>query len=433
MLKRKIYNDLVSWKNTPSHKPLIVRGARQIGKTYVIDLFCKENYENYVNVNFFERPDFATIFEGELTAESIFKRITLFFPKNDFSKGKSVVFLDEIQQCPNARTALKFLNQNPYFDVVCSGSMLGIHYNDVKSYPVGQVDYLDMYSLSFEEFLWANGYSQENILDLKEEYYLAPKPLPEGLHNRFMELFKEFIIVGGMPNVVWQFVNNHDFRQVRILQKAILDDYLDDIAKYADKKEKTKARSCFLSIPRHLSHDYKKFRYSLVEARGTSSKFGGSLMWLYDAGYINFCHNLELIASPLRAYSREDVFKVYMKDTGLLVAMLDEDTPQKIISGDLSLYKGALFENIIADILAKNGRDLYYFEYKSQLELDFIIKLNGKVTAVEVKSSLNVKSKSMKSALENHNVEQGVLLSTRNVEIASENVLRLPLYMAMFL
>jgi predicted AAA+ superfamily ATPase len=252
------------------------------------------------------------------------------------------------------------------------------------------------------------------------------------MHERMMEIFKEYIVVGGMPRVVDEFVNTHNFASVLKIQKAIIDDYSDDITKYADGAEKTKARACFLSIPKHLSKDYKKFQYSIVERGGTARKFGGSLMWLYDAGIINFCHNLSIPELPLEGNAKSDTFKVYMRDTGLLMAMLEEGSQEDIIDGNLGIYKGAIYENIIADIFGKSGKKLYYFEQNSKFEIDFFIRRNKTATAVEVKSADNTKSKSMKTVFIKYGVQHGIKLSIKNVGGADEFD-SLPLYMAMFL
>ena len=228
------------------------------------------------------------IFDGDLDVETLIKQISLRVSGAMLVPGKTLLFLDEIQNCPRARTALKFLTQDKRFDVIASGSLLGINYKDVPSYPVGYVEHLEMHSLDFEEFLWANGVLSASIADIKE-YFDKKETVPTAMHERMLELFKEYIVVGGMPRVVSEFVSTHNFANVLKIQKAVVNDYTDDIAKYAEGAEKAKARACFLSIPKHLSKDYKKFRYSLVESRGTARKFGGSLNWLYDAGIINFC------------------------------------------------------------------------------------------------------------------------------------------------
>ncbi len=431
MLERKIYQDLIKWKNNPNKMCLIIKGARQVGKTYIIDKFAKENYENYIYINFDENENYKKIFDDSLDVDTIIKQISLQISNANLIPKKTVIFLDEIQNCPKARTALKFLAIDKRFDVIASGSMLGINVKEVTSYPVGYVEYLNMYSLDFEEFCWANGVSKASILDIKE-YFLKKQKVPLAMHEKMLNLFKEYIVVGGMPRVVQEFVNTKSFSSVLTIQRAIISDYEDDIAKYAEGTEKLKARECFLSIPKQLAKSYKKFQYGLVSKNGTSRKYEGSLMWLYDAGIINFCYNLSIPELPLEGNAKNDAFKIYMRDTGLLVAMLEDGSQQDIIEGNLGIYKGAIYENIIADILAKKGKKLYYFEHNSQLEIDFFIRYNNKATAIEVKSAENTKSKSLNSVINNWGVEKGIRLSTKNIG-SINNIDYYPLYMAIFL
>jgi len=431
VLQRKIINDLMLWKNNKNKLCLLVKGARQVGKTYIIDEFARANYKNYVRINFDENPAYKAIFDEDLDITTLIKQISLRVPNANLVANETLIFLDEIQNCPRARTALKFFAIDKRFDVIASGSMLGIHYKEVPSYPVGYVDSLEMHSLDFEEFLWANGISKQSIEDLRG-YFTKKDTIPKAIHERMISLFKEYIVVGGMPRVVNEFVTSHNFTNVLRIQKSIISDYTDDIAKYAQGTEKAKARACFLSIPKHLSKDYKKFRYSLIESNGSSRKFGGSLMWLYDAGIINFCYNLAIPELPLEGNAKSDVFKVYMRDTGLLMAMLDEGSAEDIIDGNLGIYKGAIYENIIAEIFAKSGKKLYYFEKDSKIEIDFFIRYNKKITAVEVKSADNTKAKSLNSIIENFGVTYGIKLSTKNFG-STQNIDSIPLYMAMFL
>ena len=431
MLKRKISNDLLTWKKNPDRMCLLVKGARQVGKTFIIRLFAEENYKHFVEINFVENPAFGAIFDGDMDVDTLIKQISLRVPNAELISGETLIFLDEIQLCPRARTALKFLAADKRFDIIASGSMLGINYKDVPSYPVGYVDQLEMHSLDFEEFLWANGIQPNSITDIRE-YFETHEPVPPAMHERMMELFKEYIVIGGMPRVVQEFVTSHNFANAFRLQKGIISDYTDDIGKYAEGAEKTKARACFLSIPKHLSKDYKKFQYSLVEKGGSARKFGGSLMWLYDAGIINFCYNLSTPELPLEGNAQSDAFKVYMRDTGLLMAMLEDGSQEDIIDGNLGIYKGAIYENIIADIFTKAGKKLYYYEKNNQLEIDFFIRRNKTATAVEVKSADNTKSKSLDAVMRYQSVKNGIKLSSKNVGLF-ENVEIFPLYMAMFL
>lgn len=431
MLRRKIEKELYEWKNKEDKMCLVVKGARQVGKTYIIDKFAKENYKNYIYMNFDEMPSYKDIFNGDLDPETIIKQITLNIPNVNLEPHETIIFLDEIQNCPRARTALKFLSIDKRFDVIASGSLLGINYEDVPSFPVGYVENLEMYSLDFEEFLWANGMSEEGIGYLRE-YFEKNEEVPSSTHNKMMNMFKEYIVVGGMPRVVNEYITTHNFSKVLKIQRDIIDNYLDDIAKYAVSSEKAKARECFLSIPKQLAKDYKKFQYALIDEKGSSRKFAGSLMWLYDAGIVNYCYNLRNPELPLEGNSINNQFKIYMNDTGLLVSMLEEGTAKDIINGNLGIYKGAIYENIIADIFNKLGRKLYYFEYRNRLEMDFIIRYKDKVTAIEVKSAENTKAKSMTNIIQNWKVPQGIKLSSKNIS-GNETVMNYPLYMAMFL
>ncbi len=431
MLERKIYQELIAWKKQNNKKCLMIKGARQVGKTYIIEKFCKANYSNYFYINFILNSEYNAIFDGNLDLESIVKKLSLQIPEFDASLKDTIIFLDEIQACPEAITALKTLSKNPYFDVITSGSLLGINYKEVPSYPVGYVDYLQMYSLDFEEFCWASGMTKESIGYLKE-YFENKKIVPEVTHKKMLDLFKEYIVVGGMPEVVNDFIINHDFNRVLKLQRNIINDYKADMIKYASTTAKTKIIDCFLSIPTQLAQVNKKFKYSLVQKNGKSEKYRSSLIWLNDANITNFCYNLSNLEFPLEGNTRLDVFKVYMADTGLLMAMLEDGSQKEIINGNLGIYKGAIFENIIADCFTKLGKKLYYFEYNSTLEIDFIIRYQDTLTAVEVKSADNTKSKSLTSVMTNWHVPQGIKLSTKNIGY-KDNVYNYPLYMVMFL
>lgn len=432
MLKRKIMDKLIDWKNNHEKECLMVLGARQVGKTFIIREFAK-NYDSFFELNFLSNEDYKKIFDGNLDYETIIKNITIRIPDNDIIPGKTLIFLDEIQACPNAITALKFLAENNNIDCIASGSMLGMAYKRATSFPVGYVDRIYMDSLDFEEFCWANGMSEQAIAYLKEDF-INKKSVSESTHERMLELFKEYIIVGGMPKVVSSFVENHHFGLVLKEQRKILNDYRDDIVKYADNTESPKIRACFDSIPAQLAQENKKFKYGLVEKKGTISKYFGSLEWLNDAGIINFCYNLRNPEAPLEGNKNLECFKVYMRDTGLLMAMLDDGSQLEILNGNLGIYKGAIYENVISDILHKLGKNLYYFEYNSTLEIDFFIRYNNIVTAVEVKSADNTKSKSLTSVISNWGVEQGIKLSSKNLGINKDGkILSLPIYMVMFL
>lgn len=432
MLKRKVVSELIDWKNNHKNKCLLVIGARQIGKTFIIREFAKENYDYFYEINFLENEKQKEIFKDDLSVDNIIKEISLRIPTFKVDDGKTLLFLDEIQECPQAITALKFLAQDKRFDCIASGSMLGMAYKRTSSFPVGYIDRIYMNSLDFEEFLWAKGVTDETINYIKE-FYDNKKQVNMFAHNGMLELFREYIVLGGMPEVINEFLASNNFNVALNIQKEILDGYRDDIIKYAPEDEKVKIRACFDSIPVQLAKDNKKFRYNLVQKKADKSKLFNSLEWLYDAGIINFCYNLRNPEAPFEGNKIIDSFKVYMKDTGLLMAMMDEGSQLEIMNGNLGIYKGAIYENIIADVFTKSGKKLYYFEKNSTLEVDFFIRYNNEVTAVEVKSADNTKSKSLNSIMNNYGVKQGIKLSTKNIGYDSNGVLSLPLYMSMFL
>ena len=432
MLRRKAMDKLIEWKNSPNKMTLIVRGARQVGKTYVIKEFAREYYDNYIYINFEENPQFKEIFEDNLSGEEIISQISLRFNNIIIEPKKTLIIFDEIQTCPKAITALKFLTIYNKYDVIASGSLLGVlHKDEPSSYPVGYVEYLDMYSLDFEEFCWANGINDTGIQFVKK-YYDERRPVPSATHNQFIDLFKLYIIVGGMPKVVNEYITSKNFQNVFKLQNDIIEDYKADIIKYAAQGEKNKIRECFNSIPIQLAKENKKFQYKLANKNATTRNYGDALAWLVDARVVNRCYNLKSLEKPLIGYINLDCFKIYMADTGLFVSMLGNDAAIDIMNGNLGIYKGAIYENVIADLLNKKGMKLYYFNYRSSLELDFIVIYNHEITALEVKSADNTKSKSLKSAIENWNIPMGIKLSTKNISV-NNNIINYPIYMVMFL
>jgi predicted AAA+ superfamily ATPase len=336
-----------------------------------------------------------------------------------------------VQSCPNARTALKFFTEDGRFDVIATGSLLGIRYKEESSLPVGYVDRLEMHSLDFEEYLWARGYTTEAV-EMLASYVGQTDPVPEAVHETMMGLFREHIVVGGMPKAVQTFVDTHNFAEVLRVQRGILEDYRDDIAKYAEGVEKAKARACFDSIPRQLARDYKKFSYAVVEHNAGARKYAGSLQWLYDAGVINFCHNLEAISLPLEGSAIDNNFKVYLRDTGLLVAMLEDGSQADIFNGNLGIYKGAVYENIVGDVFAKQGRRLYFYGEGAHFEIDFVIRQGGAAVPVEVKSSQNRRAKSLKSILDRGLADRAIKLSPAN-RGTSGAIDTYPLYLAPFI
>ena len=436
MLKRKIENDLLDWKKNKKRKPLIIKGCRQCGKTSSVLKFASENYENVVYLNFFENPNYADIFSGSLEVDRLTMMMSALLGREaKFVPGKTVIVLDEIQECPEARTALKFFGTDGRYDVIATGSLLGVkgYGKEPRSVPVGFEQVIDMRPLDFEEFLWANGFDQP-LIDELTKYLEEKKPVPVALHNRCRELILQYTVVGGMPEVVQLFVETKQMNLVQQLQRDIVRSYEDDMVKYAGTKDKALIKECFESIPRQLAKENKKYQYSLVKKGGTASRFAGCLQWIEDAGIIKRCHNLTQTQLPLDGNAMNDVFKVYMADTGLFLSMLEEGTQFDVLNGNLLGYKGAIFENLLADIFSKMGRNLYYFRKDSGLEIDFIIRYKGKCTPVEVKANQG-NAKSLKTVMKNreiYHVETAVKLGDYNVG-EDGNVLTLPLYMGFLL
>ena len=436
MLKRKIEQSLLEWKNTPNHNPLIIKGCRQCGKTFSVMNFAKMNYKNVVYLNFFENPDYASVFSGSLEIDNIVMMLSaLLGSAAIFEEGETVLVLDEIQDCPEARTALKFFQIDGRYDVIGTGSLLGVkgYGKEPRSIPVGFETVMDMYPLDFEEFLWANGISAP-IIEMLNKSLDAEKPVPEALHNRMKQLLLQYAVVGGMPDVVQTFVVTKQMDEVLRIQRDIVRSYEDDMVKYAEKKNKSRIKECFQSIPKQLSKENKKFQYSVVKKGSTASKYIGSLQWIEDAGIISRCYNLSITELPLDGNAEEDVFKVYMRDCGLFVSMLEDGTQYDILQGNLYGYKGAIFENLIADIFVKMGRKLYYFHKDSGLEVDFVIRYRGECTLLEVKA-VTGNAKSMKTILrhpEKYHVRSAIKLGDYNVG-RSDQILTLPLYMAFLL
>lgn len=436
MLKRKIEQRLTAWKNTPNKKPLIIKGCRQCGKTFSVLEFAKRNYTHVVYLNFFENPDYTSVFSGSLEIDNIIMMLSALLGKSAvFVPGETVIVLDEIQDCPEARTALKFFRIDGRFDVIGTDSLLGVkgYGKEPKSIPVGSETVIDMYPLDFEEFLWANGIS-DALIQMLKQHLENETSVPEALHNRMRQLLLQYTIVGGMPDAVQTFVDTRQMDEVLRIQRDIVRSYEDDMVNYAERKDKSRIKECFQSIPKQLSKENKKFQYSVVKKGSTAAKYAGSLQWIEDAGIIARCYNLSITELPLDGNAVEDVFKVYMRDCGLFVSMLEDGTQFDILQGNLFGYKGAIFENLIADIFGKMGRKLYYFHKDSGLEVDFVIRHHGVCTLVEVKAATG-NTKSTKTILrhpEKYHVHHAIKLGDYNVG-RNEQILTLPLYMAFLL
>ena len=433
MLKRKIDTALKEWKNKDRKLPLIVQGARQTGKTTAIRKFGKECYSIFHEVNFIMTPSAADAFSGDLSPEAIFARLSFTIPGFRIEKGSTLLFLDEIQECPAARAALKFLAEADGIDIIASGSLLGIRYKNVTSYPVGYVEYLTLYPLDFEEFLWAADIPESIIEGLREALY-GRRKIDRFIHERLMEIFRIYMVVGGMPNAVDHYFTERNFSDILEIQRAIMRDYELDIIRYADNAEKQKIRECFLSIPRQLAKENRKFQYSAIEKGASARKYGSSILWLSDAGVALFSHNLARLSLPLEAYEEESSFRLYLCDTGLLVSQYEEGTARDIITGKMGAYKGAIYENMIAQMLTASGHSLHFFKPSPKLELDFVIRFDDSACPIEVKSSENTRSRSLSTVLstEKYGIRHAIRLSPKNLGDEG-GILSLPLYMAFLL
>ena len=440
MLKRKIYKDLYKWKNNKTRDCILIKGARQVGKTFIVREFGKREYESFIELNFLMNPELKNIFEGNLSADEIYKRMTAFMPNIKLSQGNTLIFFDEIQKCAKARTALKFLAEDKRYDVIASGSLLGLHYGqdadtdveEAESIPVGYERPLIMHSLDFEEFLWAYGYTEETIVYLKE-FFENIQPVPDMINKKYQGLFREFMVVGGMPEVVWNFIENQDFTQVQALQEKILSSYDDYIANHAKGTEKIKVRNCYDSVPRQLARENKKFKFSEVEKKSNARKYESSIAWLRDSDLVNVCYNVYEPYLPLTANEKGNEFKLYLNDSGLLMAKYGFQTKLALLQNTLKgNAKGGIYENIISEILVKKGYLLHYYKTEnSQMELEFLLEKNGEVIPLEVKAG-NSSTLSLNSFMKRFQPSVGYKLIDGNIGIADRKI-TLPHYMSIFL
>ena len=439
MLKRKIETYLAGWKNTENRKPLVIKGIRQCGKTFIVRKFAKENYENVIYINFVLEPDKKSAFIGNIDVDTITLNLSALIPDSRFVEGKTCIILDEIQECKEARTSLKSFHIDGRFDVIATGSLLGVKgYGNKKkkdseegqdSVPVGYETIIDMYPLDFEEFLWANGIG-DAVVDSVKSCFKNEKPVPEGIHKAMMELLYRYVIVGGLPEAVNCFLETKNIGLIYKVQRNLITEYEEDMVKYADDADKPRIRECFESIPRQLAKENKKFQYSVIRKGGRASQYIGSIQWLEDAGIARRCYNLQATELPLEGNSIQDCFKVYTTDIGILMAMLDYGVQADILKGNLYGYKGAIFENLMADFLCKSGQRLYYFHKDSGLELDFLVRFRNECVILEVKAR-GGKAKSMATILKNkgtYHVNNAIKLGRYNVGREGA-ILTIPLYM----
>lgn len=440
--RRKIEATLQEWKRKENHNPIVIKGVRQCGKTFSVKSFAEKNYKHVVYIDFHEQKEHKAFFAGALDAGTLMMNIAAGMPQSVFEPGETCIIFDEIQDCPAARASLKFWKIDGRFDVICTGSLLGVNGYKTKeeqeeeeknSIPVGYEDIVNMYPMDFEEWLWANGIQQQHFNYLWQ-CFNEETPVNEAMHNRMQQLLLQYIIVGGMPRAVTTFLETKHMGEVAKVQRAIIEDYKADMLKYAQTSDKSRIRECFDSIPRQLARENKKFAYSTVRKGGRGRDYNGSLQWIEDAGIIHRCYNLEITELPLDGNSSIDIFKVYVADTGLFVSMLEDGTAASILQGDIYSYKGAIFENLLADVFSKMGRKLYYFHKDSGLELDFVIRYKGKCTPIECKAE-NGNAKSLRTVMNNYDkyhVEQAIKIGNYNIA-RNGNVLNLPHYMAFML
>ncbi len=435
MLKRKITSDLEEWIRHRNRKCLIVQGARQVGKTYSIERFAKEYFAETIEINFKETPSASEIFSGDLTVEAMILAMRFRFPDKKILPEKTLVFLDEIQECEAAITSLKFWALDNRYVVIASGSLLGIDYKRASSYPVGYVDYLDMHGLDFEEFLWSMGVNAD-MVDTLHSFFDSKHALPEAINAQMMGYFRQYTATGGMPAVVSEYVHSKDFREVDRIQKALLRDYQYDIAHYAVAEEKVKAEKCYLSLARQLlDKENHKFQYKEIERGGRAQKYFSSVEWLLRADIIHMCRLVTDIRYDLDDYSRDDFFRAYTTDMSLLISMKDFALKQFIVENTLSgNTKGGLYECAVADTLYKKGYALYFYKNgTTKKEIDFLIQKEGQVIPIEVKSG-NTRATSLNQILQNNkDISIAYKFIDGNIGIAENGVITLPLYMAMFL
>ena len=421
--RRKIDDYLKKWKEDPSHKPLIVKGARQIGKTESLLHFAKSNYENVVYINFALEKKFINILADGYDVGSVIKNITLADPSKKFIPDKTIILFDEIQENPDIATTLKSFKIDAGYDVICSGSMLGINYKKIHSNSVGAKTDYEMHSMDFEEFLWAKGYSQEQI-DSILQHMLDNKPFNENESSVFKSLFLDYCVLGGMPEVVKIYIETGTFSGTLDVQEQIRLDYEEDVRKYAEGIDQAKIIRVYRSIPAQLAKKNKKFQFNKVEKNARSREYTGCIEWLKDAGVIVECNCLQFPKLPLKGNIEENKYKIYYPDTGLLVSALDEEAQDDLrINKNLGVYKGALYENFVAEAFVKQGLGLFYYKKdNSSLEEDFFVRTQNDLIPVEVKSGNN-QSKSLAELIENRtysDISYGIKLGNFNVGHAND-------------
>lgn len=418
LLKRKIDKYLTDWKNRPDRKPLIIKGARQIGKTRSVEWFAGQNYASVIEINFIEQKKYREIFNDGFEVDAILKNISLLNPELKFIPGNTIFFFDELQACPNCATSLKFFKLDGRFDVICSGSLMGISYNEIESNSVGYKEDYEMHSMDFEEFLWAKGYNDEFTADLLS-HMLDVRPLSELQMDTLMSLFRDYVIIGGMPEVVSTYVRNKNFSGTLDIQRQLLKDYEEDITKYVEGLDKAKVKAVYNHISTFLAKKNKRFQITKIARNARNRDYMGCVEWLADAGVVNVCYCLNQPELPLKGNYDPKMYKIYFKDTGLLIASLDEEAQEDLRANrNLGTYKGAIYENIVGDMLVKQGYRLFYYHSdKPALEMDFFIRDADSLIPVEVKANDGATA-SLNRLLNDdkyNDVKYGIKLGYRNI------------------
>ncbi len=417
-LKRKIDQYLIDWKNDKDKMPLIIKGARQIGKTESIENFARNNYKNIVEINFALDRQYLDIFNDGFSVDTILKNISFKNPNFKFEPGETLIFFDEMQACINCATSLKAFNQDGRYDVICSGSLMGINYNEIESNSVGnKIDY-NMHSMDFEEFLWAKGYKENQIEDLYK-CMVETKPLTTAQYEVMMENFKEYMVVGGMPAIVNKFITQKNYSGILTMQKQILLDYEEDITKYANGLDQGKILSVYRKIPTFLGNENKKFQISKIEDGARSREYVGTVEWLDNAGIINISYCMQQPELPLGGNYNPDNFRLYFGDTGILIGSLDEEAQEDLRNNEnFNTYKGAIYENVVGDMLVKEGYKLYFYKNdKGTIEMDFFIRDKNSLIPVEVKANDNATA-SLNNLINSEkykDIKYGIKLCNKNI------------------
>lgn len=418
LLKRKIDQYLKEWKNNPERKPLIIKGARQVGKTESIRNFAKNNYQSVIEINFVLQKQYKDIFNDGFEVDTIIKNISLRNPNYEFIPGNTLIFFDELQDCINCATSLKSFREDGRYDIICSGSLMGINYNEIESNSVGNKEDYEMNSMDFEEFLWAKGYKEEQIEKLYE-HMKNLTPLSDTEFSVMFENFKEYMIIGGMPAIVNSFVKQNNYSGTLKMQRQILQDYEEDITKYAGGLDHAKILNVYRKIPVFLGNENKKFQISKIETGARNREYIGTIDWLRDSGIINVCYCLEQPELPLGGNFNPDNYRIYFRDTGLLIGSLDEEAQEDLRNNkNFNTYKGAIYENIVGDMLVKQGYNLYFYKNeKATIEMDFFVRDKDSLIPVEVKANDGA-TVSLKKLIESEkykDIQYGIKLGYKNI------------------